>query len=127
MKTRFFETGEINGSSFVRIPLRSPALTNKKIEDQYCFVWSVLAYLHPAENDHPNRVSNYRHYFNEFYIAGFDFSIGFKCSDVHKIEKLNNLSITIFELFIYRDKNNWKHKTNPIEISKNESDKVIDL
>ena len=30
MKTRFFKNGEINGSSYARIPLTSSALTNKK-------------------------------------------------------------------------------------------------
>ena len=37
-------------------------------------------------------------------IEGFDFTNGFKCSDVHKFEKLNNLSINIFELQFYTKK-----------------------
>ena len=61
-------------------------------------------------------------------IEGFDFTNGFKCSDVHKLEKLKNLSINIFELNFYQDGNNWKHNLIPIEISKNdESDRVVDL
>ena len=61
-------------------------------------------------------------------IEGFDFTNGFNCSDVHKFEKLNNLSINIFELNFYQDGNNWKHNLIPIEISKNdESDRVVDL
>ena len=38
-KLRFYETGELNGSSYVKIPLRSNALTNTKNNDKYCFVW----------------------------------------------------------------------------------------
>ena len=59
-------------------------------------------------------------------IEGFDFTNGFKCSDVHKIEKLDNLSINIFELNFYQNKNNWKHIFFRIEISKNGSEGVVD-
>ena len=107
--------------------MRSNALINIKNNDKYCFIWSILASLHPCDNDHPNRVSNYKQYFHELNIEGFDFTNGFKCSDVHKFEKLNDLSINIFELNFYQDKNKWKHNLIPIEISKNDSDRVIDL
>ena len=60
-------------------------------------------------------------------VEDFDFTNGFRCSDVHNFEKLNSLSINIFELNFYQDRNKWKHKLIPIEISKNESDKNIDL
>ena len=127
MNMRSYKTGELNGTSYVKIPLRSNALINIKNDDKYCFIWSILASLHPCENDHPNRVSNYKQYFNELNNNSFDFTNGFKCSDVRKFEKLNNLSINIFELNFYQDKDKWKHNLIPIEISKNDSDKVIDL
>ena len=60
MKIRFFEAGEINGSSLVKILLRSPAWINIKTDDRYCFLWSILAKLHHCENDHSNRALNYR-------------------------------------------------------------------
>ena len=72
MEIKVFKTGELNGSSNVKIPLRSSALINIKNDDKNCFIWSILAKLHPCENDHPNRVSNYREYFNELNIEGFD-------------------------------------------------------
>ena len=127
MKIRFYKTGELNGSSYVKIPLRSNALINIEINDKYCFLWSILTHLHPCDNDHPNRVSSYKQYFSELNINGFDFTNGFKCYDVHEFEKLNNSSINIFELGFYQDKNKWKHNLIPIEISKNEPDKVIEL
>ena len=37
------------------------------------------------------------------------------------------MSINLFELNFYQDQNKWRHKLIPIEVSKNESDKVIDL
>ena len=106
--------------------MRSNAILNFENNDKFCFLWSILAYLHPCDN-HPNRVSNYRQYFNELNIQNFDFTNGFKCSDVHKFNELNNLSINIFELNFYQDQNQWKHKLIPIEVSKNDSDRVIDL
>ena len=127
MTVYFYKTNELNGSSYVKIPLRSNAILNIENNDKYCFLWSILAYLHPCNKNHPKRVSNYKQYFNELNINGFDFTRGFKCSDVHKFNELNNLSVNIFELNFHQDQNKWKHKIIPIEISKNESDRVIDL
>ena len=127
MTIYFYKTNEMNGSNYIKIPLRSNAILNVENIDKYCFLCSIFASLHPCINSHPNRVSNYRQYFNELNIQGFDFSKGFKCCDVHKFNELNNLSVNIFELNFYQDHNQWKHKLIPIEISKNNSDKVIDL
>ena len=43
------------------------------------------------------KISTFRQSFNKFNLEGFDFTNGFKCSDVPKFEKLNNLSFNIFE------------------------------
>ena len=107
--------------------MRSNAILNIQNNDKYCFIWSKLASLHPCNNNHPNRVSKYKQYFNELNIDVFDFTNGFKCSDVHKFNETNNLSINIFELYFYQDQNQWKPKLIPIEVSKNDSDRVIDL
>ena len=125
--TIFFKTGEMNGSNYVKIPLRSNAILNIENNDKYCFIWSLLACLHPSNNNHPNRVSSYNQNFDELNINGFDFSKGFKCSDVHRFDDLNNLSINIFELNFYQDQNKWRQNLIPIETSKNKSDRVIDL
>ena len=61
-----------------------------------------------------------------------------ECSDVKRFEKLNNLSINIFELYFYQDlydrenyRNTgsfWKHKLIPLEISENKNGEYeIDL
>ena len=49
---RFYKTGELNGSSYVENPLRSNALIKIKNNYKYCFLWSILAYLHPSDIDH---------------------------------------------------------------------------
>ena len=108
--------------------MRSKAIFNIETNDKYCFLWSILAYLHPFENSHPSRVRNYIQFFNELNIEGFDFSNGYKCSDFQRFEKVNNLSINIFEINFYQDGNKRKHNSIPIETSKNEiSDRVVDL
>ena len=123
MTKSYYNTGNMDGSNYVKIPLRSSAIVSIKNNDKYCFLWPILAKLHPCENSNPKKVSNYEPYFNELNIEGFDFTNGLRCSDLYKFEKLNNLSINIYELNF--DQN--KQKLIPIEISKNESDKVIDL
>ena len=117
----------MKGSNYIKIPLRSNAILNVENNDKYCFLWSILASLYPCNNNHPNRVSNCKQYFNELNIQDFDFTNGFKCSDVHKFNELNKLSVNIFEINFHQDQNQWKHKIIPIEISKNNSDRVIDL
>ena len=88
----------MNGRSYNKIPLRSNNILNIENNDKYCFLWSILAYLHPCNNNLPKRVSNYKQYFNEINIEGFDLSNGFKCSDLHIFNELNNLSFNIIEL-----------------------------
>ena len=127
MTIYFYQTGIMNGSNYVKISLRSNAILNIENNDKYCFIWSLSASLHPCKNNHPNRVSNYKQYFNELNITGFDFKNGFKCSDVHRFNEVINLSVNIFELIFYQDQNKWRHKIIPIEVSKNISDRVIDL
>ena len=127
MKISFSKSTELNGTSYVKIPFRSNAILNVQNNDEYCFIWSILASLHRCENTHPSRLNNCVQYFNELNFQSFDFTNGFKCSDVHKFNEIKNLSVNLFEINFYQDGDKWKHNLIPIEISKNESDKVIDL
>ena len=95
MKISFYKTVELNGTSYVKIPLRSSAILNIQNDDKCCFFWSILASLHPCENTHPSRVNNYLQFFSELNFQSFDFTNGFKCSDVHRFNELNNLSVYI--------------------------------
>ena len=78
MTIYFYKTQELNGSNYVKLPLRSNAILNIQNDDKYCFIWSILAYMFPVLNN-PQRVSNYKKYFNKLNIEGFDFTNGFKC------------------------------------------------
>ena len=68
IKIRFYKTGGKNGLSFFETPLRSNVISNIENNDNYCFLWSILGSLHPCKSDHPNKVSNYREYFDEINI-----------------------------------------------------------
>ena len=125
MKRSFYKTSGLNGSSYVKIPLGSFALINNKNNDKHCFLRSILAYLHPFENIHLNRVSNYEQCSDELVSEGVGFAKSLECSDVHNFEKLINLSINIFELNFYQEKNNCQQNLIPIEISENDSDRVV--
>ena len=93
-------------SSYGEISLRSAAILDIEIEDEFCFLWSILASLHPCNNNHPNRVSYFRQNYDELNIDGFHFTNGLKCSDVHKIENIKNLSVNIVELSFSQNQNN---------------------
>ena len=82
-----YKTGELNGSNYVKFPLRSNSILSNESNDKYYFLWSLIAYLHPCNINYPNRVSNYRQYFNEFNIQNFKLTNGFRCMDVQIFEK----------------------------------------
>ena len=84
----FCKTDEMDSRSYVKFLLRSNAILNNEKNGNYYFLWSILLYLHPCNNNHPNKVSKYIQYFNELNIQGFDFTKRFKCSDVQKIYPL---------------------------------------
>ena len=61
MTIYFSKATEMNGSNYVKTPSRSSPTSNIENYDKFCFLWSILAKLHPRENSHPNRVSDCRH------------------------------------------------------------------
>ena len=105
LRIRFYKTGELSGSSFVKIQLRPNSILKIENNDKHCFLWLILAYLHPRENSHPSIVRNYIQYFSELNINRFDFTKGFGRSDLNRFEILKNLSTNIFELNFYQDEN----------------------
>ena len=66
----FYKTTEMTGSSYVKIPLRFSAILKIESDDEYCILWSILAHLHPCDNSHPNRVTNFGQYFWIIKLSG---------------------------------------------------------
>ena len=127
MTIYFYKTGELNGSSYVKIPLRSNAILNLQKIEKYCFIWSKLAHLSPCNINHPNRVSNYKQYSDDLNIQDFDFTNGFQCGDVHRFTEINSLSVNILELKFYQNQNKWEHKLIPVQVSKTDSVRIVDI
>ena len=125
LKIYFHKTNPINGQTYVKFPIRSNAILNIQNTDTYCFLWCILASIHPVNKD-PQRVNKYITYRNELNIDNIDFSNGMKITDIPKFENLNNeLSINVFEYSTDEDND---YKLVPLYISKNiENRRIIDL
>ena len=78
----------------------------------------MLACPYPCDNDQLSRVSNSKQYFDELNIERFDFTNGVKSSDMHRFEKVKNLSIKINEIYFYQEGDKRKIILLPIEIKK---------
>ena len=90
MNKCFCKVSELIGLIYVDSLLGSSTILIIENNEKYRFHWSIPANLLPCKNIHSNRVSNYWQSFGDLKTQGFAFTNGFKCSDVHKIEKLNN-------------------------------------
>ena len=125
LKIYFHKTNPINGMTYIDFPIRTNAILNIQNNDSYCFLWSILASIHPV-NKNPQRVSKYEPYRNELNINNIDFSNGMKIIDIPKFENLNNqLSINVFEYSTDEDND---YKLVPLYISKNiQNRRIIDL
>lgn len=110
-------------STFTDLPdfiKNKKAVLNIKNDDQYCFLWSIVAALHPA-NGNKNRTSAYPHFSTVLKFDDIDFPM--KLKDINKFEKMNNLSINVYGL-----ENDRKNDIAPFYLSKNElSEKTIHL
>ena len=100
-----YRVNDIQASSYIELPPKyknSQSIINIKNNDQYCFLWCILANLYPVE-DYKIITSSYSKQFDKFNIQGLDFPM--KVTDIPKFENLNRLStggqqccINVFEL-----------------------------
>ena len=125
LKIYFHKTNVMNGMTYVKFPIRTNSILSIQNKVTYCFLWSILASIHPADKD-PKRVSKYIPYQNELNITNIDFTNGMRITDIDKFENLNNqLAINVFE---YSTKEDNDYKLVPLYISENiENRRIIDL
>ena len=93
-----YKVNDIQASSWVELPEKyknNKSIINIKNDDQFCFLWCILAHLFPVE-DHKNRTSNYSMHTNKLILNGLEFPM--KIKDIPKFENLNNLNVNVFEL-----------------------------
>ena len=82
-------------------------------------MWSILSALHPIDRkNHPDRVTKYKQYENNLKFDDISFPV--KLDKIPKFEKLNNININVFSY-------NEKYNIFPLQISKINFEKVIDL
>ena len=95
------------GGSYVELPIKTSAILNiDNTGDDFCFVWSILAYLHPT-HDHPNRVNNYKPYINELNLTGINFPISYE--GVEQYNKQNpQIQVNVFELKLEANNKNYQ-------------------
>ena len=114
-----YKVNDIQASSYIELPGKykdNKSIINIKNNDQYCFLWCILAYLFPVEN-HKDRIWKYIIHLNKLNLKGLEFPV--KVKDIPKFENLNNLNINVFEL-------NGNVLT-PIQVNKNYLQPQIDL
>ena len=92
----------LGGSSFIHLPSsleRSECIINIHNKDNKCFLWSILASLHPMELN-PENVDHYTSYEHTLNLDKIDFPVSI--SQIDKFENLNK-SVSV-NVFAYEDK-----------------------
>ena len=77
------------GSSYIPLPdwiSNKKAIVNIQNKDEKCFLWCILRYLHPRE-DNDSRLKDLKEYENSLNTKGITFPM--KLKDISKFEKLN--------------------------------------
>ena len=121
LKVEMFKYHDIRASSYCK--LRRPFCNSKSIvniqnNDNYCFLWSILAHKYKVDN-HRERVTHYENHSHELNQGDIQFPM--KIKDIPTFETLNNLNINVFELSA-NDKS-----LSPKYVNKNYYEEQIDL
>ena len=85
----------LKGSSYLPLP---KMLKDKKAiienKDNKCFMWSVLAALHPVPyKSNPERIHHYQAYVNELNLDGIECPVSI--SKIVKFEKQNKIAVNV--------------------------------
>ena len=121
LTVKMFKYHDIKASSYCKLPKsfsNSKSTVNIQNNDNYCFLWSILAHKYKVDN-HRERVSHYENHFHELNQGDIQFPM--KIKDIPTFERLNNLNINVFELSA-KDKS-----LSPKYVNKNYYDEQIDL
>lgn len=113
----------LRGSSYIELPAdikAKKACINVQNEDNKCFLWSVLAALHPVEKD-AYRPNKYMDHIDTLNLEGIEFPVTLK--QIPKFEKQNEISINVYILRKYGN----NHKVYPIHLTKFYHEKHVNL
>lgn len=116
----------LRGTSYIDLPTDirlKKAVINVKNADNLCFKWALLSALYPARKN-CDRVTSYSLHSNKLKFDGVSFPV--KLTDIHKVEKLNNISINVFGLEL--NKETKKHSVvGPLFLTKSRKTSHINL
>ena len=118
LEIHIVEYKPMKGSSFIPLPnfiMRKKAIINMENEDDKCFLWSILRYLHSREK-HSTRINDLKKYENDLNFKEINFPV--KVKDIQKFEN-NNPDLPGINVFSVNDNN----KIYPLRINQ----KSIDL
>ena len=116
------EFNPMNGSSYIPLPdwiSNKKAIVNIQNKDDKCFLWCVLRYLHPRE-DNDTRLTDLKKYENSLNTEGISFPM--KLKHISKFEKLNP-SIPGINVFSAND----NKKFYPLRMAEKDCLNTIDL
>lgn len=85
----------VRGSSYINLPKvisSERACINIENNDNFCFMWSILAGMYPIKK-HSERTTSYPHPSSVFKYDDIEFPITMKY--ISKFENLNDLSVNI--------------------------------
>ena len=109
------EFNPAKGSSYIPLPdwiSNNKAIVNIENKDEKCFLWCILRYLHPRE-DNDYRLTDLKKY---------EFSLNTKLSNISKFEKLNQ-SLPGINVFSVND----NKKFYPLRMAEKDCLNSIDL
>lgn len=96
-----------------------------KNEGQQCFMWSILAALHPAAH-HAERVSHYESFVEELNFTGINFPM--TVDQIPKFEKLNpHISVTVLGIDEAENKEKDPYKVFPLRVPDEQSENHVVL
>ena len=93
-----FRYRDIRASSYCNLPKSfssSTSVINPQNDDNYCFLWSILAHKYKVDT-HRERVSHYKKHLHDLNQGDIQFPM--KIKDIPTFKRLNNLNIKVFEL-----------------------------
>ena len=88
----------MRASSYLPLPKElkvKQGCLNIQNNDEKCFLWSILASLHPVKcRNNLDRVSKYQEYEHDLNMSGIQYPVHIK--DIGKFEHQNNISVNVY-------------------------------
>ena len=121
LEIHIVEYKPMKGGSYIPLPnfIMRKAIINMENEDNKCFLWSILRYLHPQEK-HSSRINDLKKYENDLNFKQINFPV--KVKDITKFEN-QNPDLPGINVFSVNDNN----KVYPLRINQKDCQKSLDL